>query len=586
MQVSSISLKYTGKITLLALVYFLTARLGFLFPFQGEIASILWPASGLAMVGLLLFGLDLWPAIVLGSLLAAVSNNHSWQLTIGVVIAHTLEAYSGSYILRKYTSFDTKLENFSDVYYLLAFSIVIAPAIGATLGVTSFALSPEASNVGNFTFMWWHWWIAHAINLSAIVPLILTWYSPRPGNMTGKRILEFLLALGLLTTVSMLVFIRIDFFPIGNFPLGHVVFPFLLWIALRFSPREVATAGFITVFLAVMGTIEQTGPFSRPDLNFNLFLLGTFVFSVIMIMLMLSSIMAQRKRTQIELQLSHNDLEKRVAQRTSELNEANDKLLDEILERTKITEEVQKARDEAIYALDYKNQILANVSHDARTPLNIIMLNSELMQMRKDNLTDKQLQRLQTIDMSCKDMLIFINNLLDAANTKANTLEATLSPIIIRHFFDASVLKFTELAANKNITIEVNLDENMPAVITSDEDWLNKIMANLLTNAIKFTSGGKITIAVIKDSDATWQLRVRDTGIGIPENAIELIFQPFWQLDGSSTRQANRGVGLGLSIVNRFAMSLGGTIKVESKLDEGTIFIISFPLHIAETANA
>ena len=314
----------------------------FLFPFDGEIATIIWPASAVALVALLLFGLDLWPGIVLGSLLVAISNNHSWQLTTGVMFAHTLEPFVGAYILNKHTSFNTRLENFSDVYYLLVFSIVIAPALGATLGIASFALSPEGSS-SQFLTMWWHWWIAHAISLSAIVPLILTWFSQRPRTMPGIQLIEFLISSTLLTIVAGLVFIRVDFLTIGNFPLGHVVFPFLLWIALRFTPREVATAGFITVFLAVIGTIQKTGPFSRPDLDLNLFLLGTFVFSVAIVALMLSSIVTQRKRTQVELQESHDKLEKRVQERTVELNTTNEKLLVEIDERKKIMEEVQKA---------------------------------------------------------------------------------------------------------------------------------------------------------------------------------------------------------------------------------------------------
>ena len=91
--------KYWRNIVALALVYFLAARVGFLFPFEGEIATLVWPASGVALTAILLFGLDLWPAVTLGSLLVAISNGHSLQLTLGVILAHTLEAYVGAYIL-------------------------------------------------------------------------------------------------------------------------------------------------------------------------------------------------------------------------------------------------------------------------------------------------------------------------------------------------------------------------------------------------------------------------------------------------------------------------------------------------------
>ena len=576
---------YFLKVAAFALVYFLAARVGFLFPFAGELPTLIWLASGVALVVLLLYGLDLWPGIALGSVLVAISNHHSLPLTIGIVFTHTIEPFIGAYILRKYTTFDTRLEKFTDVRYLFTYCILLAPAIGAIFGVLSFAISPEGSNK-NLPIMAWQWWIAHAISFSAILPLCLTWLSERPKIALNSRFLEFLFALGSLTLVSVLVFVHIDMLPIGNFPLGHVVFPFLLWIALRFSPREVALSGFIVVFLSIIGTLEQTGPFSRPNLDFNLVLLGTFVFSVALMMLMLSSIIAQRQHTRNQLQQSHKALEERVLERTNELNIANQNLLNEVEERKKIGEALADARDKAVMALNHKNQILANVSHDARTPLNIIMLNTELMRRQQDNLTDRQMKRLQIIDASGQDLLNFINNLLDAANLQTNQVTPEYVPINLREYFDKNLSKYRELASDKDIDLQLEIADSVPDEIVSDVEYLNKILANLITNAIKFTQKGSITIAVSANDSDCWRLSVCDTGIGISEEDLQNIFQPFWQVDGSSSRQTNRGVGLGLSIVEQFVRALDGTISVQSTFGQGTIFSLEFPLTVNEASHA
>lgn len=575
---------YVLKILVLAIVYFIAARIGFLFPFDGEIATLIWLATGVALSALILFGLDLWPGIVLGSILVAISNQHSLMLTIGIMIAHTAEAYFAAYFLKNHTPFDPKLETFADVFNLIIYGIVLSPIVGAIFGMVAFALSPEG--IGrNLPLIGWHWWIAHSISLSFIMPLILTTFSPTPFLRVGRRYFEFLLALGLLSFVSMLIFIRIDFLPIGNYPLGYVIFPFLLWIALRFSPREVATASAISVSIAIIGTSQKTGPFSRPNLDFNLFLLATFVFSVVLVTLTLSSIFAQRERTRLELQQSHDELESRVAQRTITLNDLNEQLIKEVDARQKIADELEIARDDAIVALDYKNQILANVSHDARTPLNIIMLNADLLRRELPDLKEKQQNRLKIIDLSSHELLTFINNLLDTANIQSNQVNPTLLQINVKDFFSNYRPKFQNLMSKKQLNFEISVDNSMPTKIISDSEWLNKIVNNLISNAIKFTEKGEIRLSVKPIDEQYWQISVNDTGTGIPNTAIKQIFQPFWQVDGSTTRYANRGVGLGLSIVSRFVHLLHGSISVNSEIGKGTEFIIKLPFNIKVNNN-
>ena len=264
--------------------------------------------------------------------------------------------------------------------------------------------------------------------------------------------------------------------------------------------------------------------------------------------------------------------------RAQKLRMSNEQLRNEIEERKKIAIDLEEAKDEAVNALEYKNQILANVSHDARTPINIIMLNTDLVQLGQNNLTDKQKARLQTIVASCKDLLGFITNLLDAASIQSDKAEPEFTKIVLIDYFTGIRSKYRELVEQNNLYLNINIESDLPSVVGSDVDWLNKIMSNLITNAIKFTSQGGITISAGTKNSNSWYISISDTGIGIPDDALDYIFQPFRQVDGSVERKVNRGVGLGLSIVEHFVKSLNGSIHVESIVGKGTTFELEFPI--------
>lgn len=571
------SLSQVGYVIVFALLYFIAGRIGFLLPFAGEIATLIWPASGLALAVLLRYGLHWWPGVTLGALLLAISNQHSVPLTIGVLFAHTLEVYVAAYLLRHWVDFDTHLETFADVFNLLRFGIILGPAIGATIGILSFAISPEGT-ARNYPLMWWHWWLAHAISLSVVTPLLLTWTSENTIQKRNTNRFEYLLVLGVLFVVSTLIFLRIDWLPIGNYPLGHVLFPFLLWLALRFEPQEVATAGLVLVSISIMGTVNGTGPFSRPSLDVNLVLLGTFVFAVVGMTLTLSSLMAQRRRDALQLEAANTRLEQHVLERTADLHAANQQLQHEIIERERLNQEANAAREQALQALEIKNQILANVSHDARTPLNVILLYTDLLR-RNTALDDEDIhQKLDVIHLSSVELLGFINNFLDAARLQAAILEPTYEQIETRAEMQKTTKFLQSFASAKGLTFTLNVDDTMPDTLWLDTEWIKQIVYNLGNNAIKFTADGGVIVNIMRTSEHKWSIQVRDTGIGIPDHLVNHIFDPFWQVDGSSTRVANRGVGLGLSIVKQLVDALEGTIQVESHEKQGSIFTVTLPI--------
>jgi signal transduction histidine kinase len=567
--------RFAGQIIALAGIYFLAARIGFLFPFKGGTATIVWPASALALALLTLVGLRYWPAITIGAVFVAISNRHSPALTLFIPVAHTLEPLVGAYLLRRVVHFDSKLEHILDTFKLLCFGALVSSLVGACLAVMAFALSPEGSKV-DFSALWWHWVYGHSLSMAVVAPVVFTWHS-NPRLRWGRwQLLEAGLVLFMLIFVSLLVFIR--GVPSGNLPLGHVIFPFLLWMAIRFSPREVATASLIVSTIAVIGTVNGSGPFSRPSQSLNLFLLATFILAIILTALLIATLLTQRRRAKEALQLSHNELEKKVTERTAELVQTNEQLQHEIDERKRAQVELAEARDQALAALRLKTQILANVSHDARTPLSVIILYVDMLKLLKYGLlTERQVQTLDTIMLSANELLGFINNLLGEAQLSVRRIKPSHSEISLPNWLDEFARTVRPLAERKGLTLNTTVRPGMPAALQTDADWLKQILQNLVGNAIKFTKAGQVEVEFFTPDPEHWGVRVTDTGPGIPKEAQAAIFEAFWQLDGSETREVSRGVGLGLSIVKQLTNLLDGRVTVQSQVGQGSTFTVTVP---------
>jgi signal transduction histidine kinase len=248
--------------------------------------------------------------------------------------------------------------------------------------------------------------------------------------------------------------------------------------------------------------------------------------------------------------------------------------------RQSAEEQTRQARDEALEALQFKAQILANVSHDARTPLSVISLQTEMLQRTIFGpLTDRQKDSLRTILTSTRQLTLFINSLLDEAQLSSG--QFTLREV---NFQPATLLKnisetMQPFAARKSLAFASKLGDNLPETLSGDPDRLNQILFNLVDNAIKFTDTGTISVSLLRHDDTHWAVEVSDTGLGIPDDAQARIFDAFWQVDGSATRRITHGVGLGLSIVKQITEKMSGSILLHSKSGVGSTFTVILPLH-------
>jgi len=248
-------------------------------------------------------------------------------------------------------------------------------------------------------------------------------------------------------------------------------------------------------------------------------------------------------------------------------------------EQKKQMEELKSIAEKANTA---KSDFLSNMSHEIRTPLNAIVGFSELA--LKTNLTEKQYNYISKSVASSKTLLMLINDILDLSKVEADKLELEAKPFSIEEMLEGVVIQASSKSRNKGLELLVSIDDNVPVRIIGDSLRLGQILTNLVDNAIKFTNEGEITIKVklVQNGgdSALIQFSVKDTGIGLTEEQIENLFQPFTQAETSTTRKYG-GTGLGLTISRKLGRLMNGDIWVESEEGKGSTFFFKARFNLA-----
>ena len=241
------------------------------------------------------------------------------------------------------------------------------------------------------------------------------------------------------------------------------------------------------------------------------------------------------------------------------------------------TEQLLVAKQEAEHNNKLKSQFLANMSHEIRTPMNSVIGFSDILSR---TIVDKQqLAYLQSIRSSGQSLLVLINDILDLSKIESGTFNIEYKELDVRYLINEVKLVFEPISAQKNIELEIEIDEYLPQAIHFSDTYLRQILFNLIGNAIKFTEKGKISLKTeIKIEGAqslTLDITISDTGIGLENKELNHIFDAFYQSE--STKNSTSGTGLGLTITKRLITAMGGTINVDSTPNIGTTFYLSFP---------
>ncbi|MEA1969239.1 MAG: response regulator [Thermodesulfobacteriota bacterium] len=288
---------------------------------------------------------------------------------------------------------------------------------------------------------------------------------------------------------------------------------------------------------------------------------------------------------QEELQVSNEELEEK-----TELLEFQKDEIEKTNSSLKIKQrEVEEKARQLELATRYKSEFLANMSHELRTPLNsLLILANMLAENEEKNLTPDQVESAASIHRSGQNLLRLINEILDLSKIEAKKIELTISKVSIERVAANCKAEFMHMAKEKGINFEIDVKEDLPSTIFTDELRLDQIIRNLVGNAIKFTEQGTVSLMFSRpDPDVkfdrkelghekTIAIGVADTGSGIAKDQLQLVFEAFKQVDGSISRR-HGGTGLGLSISRELALLIGGELKVASTLGKGTVFTLYIP---------
>jgi CheY-like chemotaxis protein len=256
-------------------------------------------------------------------------------------------------------------------------------------------------------------------------------------------------------------------------------------------------------------------------------------------------------------------------------------VLNDITSLEEVMKSFEKAKIAAESANKAKSEFLATMSHEIRTPINGIIGMAEFL--KSASLTSEERESLDTMEYSADLLLTIINDILDFSKIEAGRMKLESTSFNLRELVANTVKTFDYNKKQADIALALNIGENIPELLLGDYVRVRQILVNLLSNAFKFTERGEITVqAYIINSwqnEVLIEFAVSDTGIGIPGNKINNLFQSFHQLDGSTTRKYG-GTGLGLSIVKSLVELMGGSIQVISEKGKGSTFSFQIPFKI------
>ncbi|WNM50209.1 HAMP domain-containing protein [Kitasatospora sp. CM 4170] len=305
---------------------------------------------------------------------------------------------------------------------------------------------------------------------------------------------------------------------------------------------------------------------------------------------------AELEARQEELERTNEELQEKASQLAQQNRDIEIKN-SEIEEARQVLEE---RAEQLALASRYKSEFLANMSHELRTPLNSLLILAKLLSDNNEgNLSPKQVEFADTIHGAGSDLLQLINDILDLSKVEAGKMDVRPARIALVQLVDYVEATFQPVALDKNLDFAVRVSPALPVTLHTDEQRLQQVLRNLISNAVKFTDAGAVDFSIrpagpdvpqhVRErlleagtiqgpDDALIAFAVSDTGIGIPGNKLREIFEPFRQADGTTSRKYG-GTGLGLSISREIARLLGGEIHAESELGRGSTFTLYLPLH-------
>jgi signal transduction histidine kinase/CheY-like chemotaxis protein len=535
-------ISYAGGLVAIGVIYFALAKGGLALASIHPSATPIWPPTGVALAAVLLWGYRTWPAIFTAAVIVNATTAGSVATAIAIATGNSLEAVVGAYLINRWSSGCNTFSTPNSVAKFALICFVIATPISASIGLTSLATAGYIERT-NFANAWVTWWLGDVSGALVIAPVIVLWASSRYHAFNRNEFLETVGVLATAAAVGLIAFSPLIEQTPSRDPLGFLAILPMLWAALRRGPRDTATVALVLAGITIWGTLTGGGPFTTADLNVSFLLVLMFLISITVPSLLLSADVDVRKKAEESLRRAQIDLERKVAERTQELELAN----------------------------AAKSRFLAMASHDLRQPLHALGL--FVAQLRTPLKSGERTKTIERVDATRKEMDEMFNSLLDISRLDAGILTPKITEFPIARLLQKIETRFDQATREKGLRLRVRRSD---AWVRSDTMLLERILLNLVSNAVRYTLRGGIIVGCRRRGEML-RIEVWDSGPGIPEDQKQNIFGEFFQLPAPERNQYG-GLGLGLAIVDRFRLLLNHQIDLASTVGRGSRFAILVPM--------
>jgi signal transduction histidine kinase len=556
------------SILLVALLYYLSAEVGFLLSFSDNALLPFWPPAGIAFALVVLYGRSMWPGIAIGSLVIAVKNFwfgsiESVQLLMIVSVIITagrvIESLAGEFLLKKLVKksypFSTTIHAFHFVFIALAISCISA-------GTAAFSLLWASVITGDALISTlFSLWSRNVVGILLFTPLILSLPTVNRKDLSFYKASE--LAIFVVCFLGVLVLFNMEAWrTVFPYALPFVVIPFLLWLAFRFEGIT-SILGFIAVSLvAIYYTSQAQGPFNLFNLKGDsILLLQVYVVVISVSTLVLASAVHERLQAQEDLRKFNENLEAMVKDRTKMLE-------DEVQNRRNAQQKLQQTNEELLKKNTELDNFVYSVSHDLRAPIASILGLINLAKKDKGEATKHAY--LEMMEKSARQQDYFIKEILD--QSRNSRLEVKREPVLFESLIEEAFeqLDYSNLNGNK-LEKFISVDQNEP--FYCDKWRLKVILNNIISNSIRYKNGKDPVIRVnARVNEHLLNLSIEDNGKGISKEHLSNLGKMFYRATDEGA-----GSGLGLYIVKETVHKLQGSLAIESEEGHGTTVKFEIP---------
>jgi signal transduction histidine kinase/CheY-like chemotaxis protein len=535
-------ISYTGGLVAIGVIYFAMAKGGLALASIHPSATPIWPPTGIALAAVLLWGYRTWPAIFTAAVIANATTAGSVATAFAIATGNSLEAVVGAYLINRWSGGRNTFSTPNSVAKFALICFVIATPISASIGLTSLATAGYIDRT-NFANAWVTWWLGDVTGALVIAPVIVLWASSHHHAFNRNEFLETVGVLATSAAVGLIAFSPLIEQTPSRDPLGFLAILPMLWAALRRGSRDTATVALVLAGITIWGTLTGGGPFTTADRNVSFLQVLMFLISITVPSLLLSADVEARKKAEESLRRAQIELERKVAERTQQLELAN----------------------------AAKSRFLAMASHDLRQPLHALGL--FVAQLRTPLKPGERTKTIERVDATRKEMDEMFNSLLDISRLDAGILTPKITEFPIARLLQKIETTFDQATREKGLSLRVRRSD---AWVRSDAMLLERILLNLVSNAVRYTLRGGIIVGCRRRGEML-RIEVWDSGPGIPGDQKQNIFGEFFQL-AAPERNWYGGLGLGLAIVDRLRLLLNHQIDLASTVGRGSRFAILVPM--------